>query len=80
MKRAAVTLLAISGLILLGGCVPVWDDGGRYGHDRYRGDDHGRRYDQGYDNDQGRGRGYDRRYDDRGYDRNHGRDRDDRDD
>ncbi|AVE04352.1 hypothetical protein CYL20_07280 [Pseudomonas palleroniana] len=77
MKRAAVLLLATSGLLLLGGCVPVWDDGGGYGHDHYRHYDHDRRYyDQGDDNDQGRGR----RYDGRRYDRYQGRDRDDRDD
>ncbi|MBI6910212.1 hypothetical protein [Pseudomonas palleroniana] len=76
MKRAAVILLATTGLLLLGGCVPVWDDGG-YGRDHYRHYDHDRRYyDQGDDNDQGRGR----RYDGRRYDRYQGRDRDDRDD
>nr|WP_082729886.1 hypothetical protein [Pseudomonas sp. Os17] len=78
MKRAAIVLLALSGSLLLGGCVPVWDDGGGYGRDRYRGYDHDRRYDQGNDNDQGYYHRHDRRDGDRW--RDHNRDRDDRDD
>ena len=50
MKRTTLLILAASGAFLLGGCVPIWDDGGRHGHDR------------GYDS----GRGYDRGHDDRG--------------
>ena len=76
MKRTAIIILALSGSLLLGGCVPVWDDGGRHGHDRDRGHDYGRGYDRGHD-DRGYDRGYDRGDNDRRYDRN--RDRDDRD-
>ena len=75
MKRTTVLILAVSGAFLLGGCVPVWDVGGRHGHDR--GYDSGRGYDRGHD-DRGYDRGYDRRDNDHRYDRN--RDRDDRDD
>ena len=75
MKRTTLLILAVSGSLLLGGCVPVWDGGGRHGHDR--GYDSGRGYDRGHD-DRGYDRGYDRRDNDQRYDSN--RDRDDRDD
>ncbi|WP_081015051.1 hypothetical protein [Pseudomonas fluorescens] len=76
MKRAVMMILAISGSLLLGGCGPHWEDGGRYGRDYDH--DYRRGYDQGDDDDQG----YYRRHDRRDYDRYHRqyRDRDDRDD
>ena len=80
MNRAVIMFMAISGSLLLGGCGPHWEDGERYGRDRDRSHDHGRGYDRGYDDDRGHGRGYDRRDNDSRYDRNHSRDRDDRDD
>lgn len=77
MKRTAIMILAFSGFLLMGGCVPIWDDGYGYSRDHGRGYDHDRRYDRG-DNDRRYDRRYDRRDNDRRYDRK--RDRDDRDD
>lgn len=76
MNRAVMMTLAISSLLLLGGCGPHWEDGERYG--RYHDHDHRRGYDQRDDAGQGYGHRYDRRDDDRDYRRY--RDRDDRDD
>ena len=81
MKRAVLMILTLSGSLLLGGCGPHWEDGGRYGRDYDH--DYRRGYDQGNDDDQGYNRRYDRRdYDRRDYDRHHRRyrDRDDNDD
>lgn len=78
MNRAVMMTLAISSLLLLGGCGPHWEDGERYG--RYHDHDHRRGYDQRDDAGQGYGHRYDRRDDDRDYRRYRDRDRDDRDD
>ena len=78
MKRAVIMFMTISASLLMGGCGHHWDDGERYGRDR--GYDHGRGYDRGYDGDRGHYRNYDRRDNDQRYERNHERDRDDRDD
>lgn len=78
MKRTALTILAMSGTLLLGGCWPYWEDGGGYYRDHGRHRDYDRGYERGRDNDQGYERRYDRREDDQGYRRN--RDHGDRDD
>jgi len=74
MNRAVMMTLALSSLLLLGGCGPHWEDGERYG--RYHDHDHRRGYDR--DDDRGYDHRYDRRDDDR--DNRRYRDRDDRDD
>jgi hypothetical protein len=67
--------LAISSLLLLGGCGPHWEDGERYGRYHDHDHDHRRGYDQRDDDDRGYDHRYDRRDDDR--DNRRYRDRDD---